>query len=233
LADEKILRDQIAYYRARAREYDQWFLRQGRYDRGPRLNARWGEQVRQVREALDRFAPAGEVLELACGTGLWTGQLLARADRVTVLDAAPEMLDIHRERIGPGRVEYVQADLFAWRPPRRFDVVFFAFWLSHVPHSRFEALWETVAAALKPGGRVFFVDSLYSETSGAPDHRRRPDAATALRRLNDGTEHRIVKIFHDPQALEGRLRDLGWDVAVRRTPDYFLYASGARARPRP
>ena len=33
-----ILLDQIAYYRARAGEYDQWWFRAGRYDRGPELD---------------------------------------------------------------------------------------------------------------------------------------------------------------------------------------------------
>jgi hypothetical protein len=30
----RILREQADYYRARAPEYDQWWLREGRYDRG-------------------------------------------------------------------------------------------------------------------------------------------------------------------------------------------------------
>lgn len=29
-----ILQEQIQYYRDRASEYDEWFFRQGRYDRG-------------------------------------------------------------------------------------------------------------------------------------------------------------------------------------------------------
>jgi hypothetical protein len=37
----QLLEEQIAYYKARVNEYDEWFLRQGRYDRGnrPRSNA--------------------------------------------------------------------------------------------------------------------------------------------------------------------------------------------------
>ena len=31
---DEVLASQRAYYRARASEYDAWFLRQGRYDRG-------------------------------------------------------------------------------------------------------------------------------------------------------------------------------------------------------
>ena len=37
---DSLLCEQIAYYRARAGEYDEWFLRQGRYDRGSELNHR-------------------------------------------------------------------------------------------------------------------------------------------------------------------------------------------------
>ena len=33
-SEHRILDEQIAYYRARASEYDEWFLRQGRYDLG-------------------------------------------------------------------------------------------------------------------------------------------------------------------------------------------------------
>ena len=33
--DDGLLEGQLAYYRARAGEYDEWFLRTGRNDRGP------------------------------------------------------------------------------------------------------------------------------------------------------------------------------------------------------
>ena len=38
---ERIISDQIDYYRARAGEYDEWFLRQGRFDHGRDFNRRW------------------------------------------------------------------------------------------------------------------------------------------------------------------------------------------------
>ena len=76
-----ILYDQIAYYQARAKEYDQWFYRQGRYNRGAELNQRWFEEIEEVRQSLDAFKPSGQVLELACGTGLWA-ELLVRRGRV-------------------------------------------------------------------------------------------------------------------------------------------------------
>ncbi|CAM5739244.1 hypothetical protein SALBM311S_02895 [Streptomyces alboniger] len=45
-----------------------------------------------------------------------------------------------------------------WQPPRRYDTVFFAFWLSHVPPPRLPDFWNTVSAALAPGSKVIFID---------------------------------------------------------------------------
>lgn len=231
---DRVLRDQIAYYRARAGEYDEWFLRQGRYDRGAEANARWFDEVETVVRALDAFHPVGTVLELAAGTGLWTQRLAPYATTLTAVDAAPEVLAINRRRLGEvgarDGVYYVEADLFTWRPEERYDAVFFGFWLSHVPDERFAAFWELVRSALAPGGRAFFVDSLYTQESTARDHVLRGQEATRMtRRLNDGREYEIVKVFHEPQALAARLAALGWQADVRSTGSYFLYGAATPA----
>jgi trans-aconitate methyltransferase len=92
-----------------------------------------------------RSVPTGSVLELACGPGTWTAQLLHHAADVTAVDASPEMLAIASARVGGERVRFVPADLFRWQPDRRYDVVFFGFWLSHVPAERFASFWSVVS----------------------------------------------------------------------------------------
>jgi 2-polyprenyl-3-methyl-5-hydroxy-6-metoxy-1,4-benzoquinol methylase len=219
-----LLAEQIRYYRARAGEYDDWWFRRGRYDRGEEANARWFAEAAQVQAALDRFALAGDVVELACGTGLWTQRLLAHAERVTAIDASPEAIELARERTAEGPVEYVQADLFAWEPQRRYDVCFFAFWLSHVPEERFASFWEKVGRALKPDGRVSFVDSAPSERASAADHKLQARGEqTMLRRLADGSEYRIVKHWFRPAELQQRIAALGWRVEVAMTSEFFVY----------
>ncbi len=64
------LNEMVDYYRARANEYDEWFYRRGRYDRGPEANARWFAEVDEVFAALDALGIEGDVIELAPGTGI-------------------------------------------------------------------------------------------------------------------------------------------------------------------
>ena len=171
------------------------------------------------------------MLELACGTGLWTVELARHASSVTAVDASPEVLEINRARLRETgretRVRYVGADLFGWRADDAYDLIFFGFWLSHVPPGRFSAFWDLVRSALRPGGRAFFVDSLGAETPDEKERRGRdPMGHTTSKRLNDGREFRIVKIFYDPADLEGRLASLGGRFSVRTTQNHLLYGFG-------
>jgi SAM-dependent methyltransferase len=218
----ELLAGQRRYYAARAHEYDDWWFRRGRYSFGPGEQARWDEDVGELEAALAGFQPDGDVLELAAGTGLWTRHLARTAARLVAVDASEETLAINRARVD-GEVEYIVADLFAWEPEERFDLVFFSFWLSHVPQARFEQFWRLVRAALRPGGRVFLIDS------GAPDPAQRDPGGEErqTRRLSDGREFTIVKRYWDPRELAERLRDLGFDLDLRLTGnELFLYGGG-------
>ena len=213
--DEALLAEQIAYYRALAPEYESHSL------------PGWGGP--EVAAALDAFRPAGHVLELACGPGMWTELLVREATSVTAVDAAPEMLARARARVGEGRVRFVQADLFSWRPDRRYDVVFFGFWLSHVPMDRFDAFWSFVGDCLEPSGRVFFVDDAFR----TPEELIEGESSSTIeRRLSDGTAYRAVKVPHRPAELEEKLAALGWHVEVRQTSGHFYWGSGTRTGPR-
>jgi len=223
--DESLLDEQRRYYRARAPEYDDWWLRRGRYALDADAEAAWFADVAQLEAELERFAPRGDVLELAAGTGNWTRQLVRFGNRVTAVDAAPEVLELNRAKVDAS-VEYVLADVFEWVPPRTFDVCFFAFWLSHVPSSRFEAFWKLVGRALKPGGRVFLIDNAHL---GDPRHTVRTTGEVVRRSLADGREFEIVKRFWAPVELERELAVVGWQLGAGETSNgHFLFAAGRR-----
>jgi len=222
---ESVLAEQAHYYRERAGEYEGWWFRRGRHDHGAEANARWFSDAAEAQDALDRLMPAGDVLELACGTGLWTERLLANATSVTAVDGSPEMLELCRCRVGGDpRVSYVQTDLFVWEPERTYDVCFFGFWLSHVPEECFREFWAKVRRVVGSDGRVFFIDSLRHDLSSAIDHELpEPENPVMLRRLDDGREYHIVKRFYEPQALQQQLVELGWNAQVQTTREFFIY----------
>ncbi len=229
---EQALAQQRRYYDARASEYEDWWYRRGRYDHGVEAKARWFADIEQVRAALDRFAPSGRVLELACGTGIWTQRLAASASALTALDASPEALSLARAKVGAERVRWVLADVFAWEPPEAaFDVCFFGFWLSHVPGELMGAFWEKVGRALAPEGRVFIVDSALSERATARDHATpRGGERIERRRLADGREFEIVKHWFEAPALRALIEQAGWDARIEQSEEFFVYGEASPRR---
>lgn len=223
------LQQQIAYYRARAGEYDEWFYRLGRYDRGTDLNQKWFDEVEIAMREVRSLAPVGDALELAAGTGNWTVELAKISQTLTVLDASPEMIGINRDKVGRDDVRYMEADLFAWQPDRQYDLVFFGFWLSHVPPERFDPFMAQVAKALRPGGRLWMIDSLPDDSSSAVNHIKYDlSGYTHTRKLNDGREYNIIKVFYDPADLQKRLAAHGIVGEIRTTGAYFWYGGGVK-----
>ena len=242
MADQRtILGEQQKYYRARAPEYDDWWFRRGRYDGGPDHTAAWNTEVAFVEAALGKLLPVENALELACGTGLWTRHLATGAARLTAVDAVPEVIAINRQQVTAGNVEYIQADLFQWRPAERYDLVFFGFWLSHIPGAALEEFWDMVAGCLNPGGRVFFVDNMpapggtklgkpnLSQPNWGGERRLGEGEEIVERTLADGRNFRIVKNYFEPDALMAQLAMRGWRGRVRSSGDFFIFGALQRA----
>ncbi|MEV6967780.1 class I SAM-dependent methyltransferase [Hamadaea sp. NPDC051192] len=203
---DDVVAEQVDYYRRRAAEYDATAYGDLAVAR-PRI-ARLVEQMR----------PAGRVLEIACGTGVWTEPLAAYADSLTAVDSAPEALDIARERVTSAHVTFVVADVFDWTPDAQFDVIFFSAWLSHVPPERFGAFWDSLRPMLADGGRVLFLDEHVDER-GKESYLRE---GVVERRLSDGSTFRVVKYFVEPDDMTARLRELGWECDIQRDGDDWV-----------
>ena len=217
-----LLGEQKRYYAERAPEYDDWWFRRGRYELEPEALASWQEDVAEVETALDVFAPRGSVLELAAGTGIWTRKLVRLADGVVAVDANAETLALNTSD-----AELVQADVFEWEPEEPVDIVFFSFWLSHVPEARFDEFWALVRSAVRPDGRVFLIDSGAGDTAHTGTDRAGEEET---RSLSDGRSFRIVKRRWPPVELAERVRLLGFDLQLRDTANgHFVYGGGGLA----
>lgn len=221
---ENLLQQQLEYYSRRAFEYDEWWTRKGRYNRGPQQTQAWQMNIDAFKEALSESAPLGSVLELACGTGIWTDYLASRSTKVHAIDASLEMLKIAQQRVPTENVHFEMADLFEWQPGKAYDTIFFSFWLSHVPDEKLESFFKMVNMGLKPNGRLIILDSRPNPMSSAIDHpEENIERTISIRRLNDGSEYSIFKRFFTMDTLADLLDSNGFVPQAGTTGRYFVY----------
>lgn len=219
MKDEDLIAEQIRYYDDRAPEYEDYWFRRGVYAMGPEADAAWFRETAVVEAAVDAFDLSGAVLELACGSGIWTRRIAPRARRLVAVDSSQAMLELNRARFGLASVAYVRADLFAWEPSERFDAALAGFFVSHVPAERWTAFLDRLRGWLRPGAGVFLVDESVGRDRPASDV---PviDGAHPQRRMLGERSYTIVKRYWTPAELQEELAALGWSAE--------LHASGPR-----
>lgn len=228
---DEVLAEQLRYYREGATQYDaaNRLLRTTDDTDGRARREGWREAVASLGVVKDR-----SVLELAGGTGVYTEVLAELARDLTVVDASPESLDINRRMTAEAgvSVRYLECDLFEWEPTERYEVVVFAFWLSHVPVELFGRFWSLVDRSLVDGGSVVVIDAGEPASDVADGGKvsffseERIDESTSVRFLADGTAYRIVRVLWNRRRLAEELTGLGWQA--RFAPSDWLIANITR-----
>ena len=99
------------------------------------------------------IAPDATVLDVGCGTGRVTEQLLRLVPhgRVLAFDASADMIELARARLGD-RAEVWCQDVLSLLLPEPVDVVVSNAVLHWVTDH--ERMWRALGAALRPGGRL-------------------------------------------------------------------------------
>ena len=208
------------YYAARAAEYDRIYLK-------PERQA----DLRAIEAWLPPQFAGRRVLEVACGTGWWTRLIAPVAREVVGLDAAQETLRIAAARVPADRVRLVTGDAYTLQASLqaalgeargRFDAAFAGFWISHVPRRQRAPFLAGLCDALEPGARVVLLDNLYVPGSSTPLAERDADGDTwQLRHLADGSPHRVLKNFPEPDELRAELAGLARDIEHRAWGHYW------------
>lgn len=170
--------------------------------------------------ALSLFASVvdGPVLEVGCGTGLVTAELVKLGVDVSGLDLSPGMLEVARRQLPDVRFE-VGSMLELPHPDGSFGGV--AAWYStiHVPDDLLPAALAELARVLRPGGYL----SLAFQAGDEPRH------------MSSALGHDIELVFHrrEPDQMASLLAAAGVPVEVRTvrvaeegelTPHAFLLA---------
>lgn len=130
-----------------------------------------------MRRLLDQVpADAGRALELGCGTGQLAAALAERQPGVelTLVDAAPEMLEATRARLAKVAPDAARAARFVHArfesirlDAGYYDVIIASLSLHHVVDKL--SLYAALAAALRPGGLLCMADQLRSAAPARED----------------------------------------------------------------
>jgi ubiquinone/menaquinone biosynthesis C-methylase UbiE len=189
-----------AYYEARAREYDDWWLGRGLF--AARDRPGWPEEVRVLEQLLAALPPA-RTLDVACGTGFMTRHLRGL---VVGLDQSPTSCALAQRRL-PDGVAVVGDALALPFPDRAFERVVAGHFYGHLlgdDRTRF------LDEARRVGDELVIVDS-----AGEPREEWQE------RKLNDGSAHRVYKRWFSGHSLAADLgggevlHDGRWFVVVR------------------
>ena len=176
-----------AYYHARAREYDDWWLGRGPF--ADRDRPGWDEERTQL-EAVVASLPALHTLDVACGTGFLTRHLRGE---ITGLDQSDAMLAIAGEQAP--EATFVQGDALDLPfEDDAFDRVFTSYFYCHLEEDdriRFLSEARRVAAEL------VVVASIWREGAEPARHEERV--------LQDGSRWHVFKRVFRPAELVGEL----------------------------
>jgi trans-aconitate methyltransferase len=166
----------------------------------------WGLRV------LERLSLRGDerVLDVGCGTGRLTRQVVQRVPRGPVIgvDRSATMLARAAAHLATDRVGLVRANAAALPFAGAFDVVFstatFHWVLDH------DALFRSIFTALRPGGR------LHAQCGGGPNLSRLRNRAAALMRTEPFRSDvkagwREPWHYADAATTESRLKMAGFD----------------------
>ncbi|KQP37536.1 bifunctional 2-polyprenyl-6-hydroxyphenol methylase/3-demethylubiquinol 3-O-methyltransferase UbiG [Pseudorhodoferax sp. Leaf274] len=200
------------YYAARAPEYDRV------YDKPERQ-----ADLRAIEAWLPTVFHGSRLVEVACGTGYWSRFLAPVVQEMLGIDASVETLSIARRRVTAAHALFAVGDAYRLPAcPGGFSAAFAGFWFSHIPQERVALFLQGLHATLAPGARVVFLDNRYVEGSSTPIAETDAFGNTyQLRRLQDGSTHRVLKNFPSEQALRSALEGAARQVRMHAWPHYW------------
>lgn len=189
--------DLAAYYAERAQEYELVYHKPERQQ----------DLLRMTGILQDLFRNR-HVLELACGTGWWTQHLAITASSILATDINEPVLEIARTKTyPPDKVLFQRDDIYQSTIDRQFDALFAGFFWSHVPLEQLDAFLTRCFQWVRPGGLLVFADNLFIPNSNTPvDSTDEAGNTFQLRRLQDGSSHRVLKNFPEPSFVVSKLQ---------------------------
>jgi trans-aconitate methyltransferase len=186
-------------------------------DWAPYIAATTGAPPRPLHQAaVACFTEPGTAVDLGCGAGNETLDLLDRGWQVHAVDSSDAALaEVSRRAAGRSGLTLERADLWDAQPPVA-DLVHAGFSLFFAPPDRFAETWAVVTRTVRSGG-VFAGQLLGVRDDWArqPEISAQDDAE--VQALLDGwTVERLDEVEYDGRAVSGPKHWHLYDVLARR-----------------
>jgi ubiquinone/menaquinone biosynthesis C-methylase UbiE len=192
--------DLIKYYKERAKEYESIYSKPERQ-----------HDLKKAKSILAQCFTGKEVLEIACGTGYWTETIAKTARSIIATDINEAVIAIAKQKEYPiAKLEFKVADIFTYRPEKKFQSLFAGFIWSHVKVQDLDHFLDTVHNFAAPGGTIVFMDNNYVPGSNHPINETDENGNTfQVRKLADGSDHYVLKNFPNQEFLIKKLAGRG------------------------
>jgi len=206
--------DLVAYYSARAAEYEQIYEKPERQ-----------EDLATLRSMVREFTAGRRVLEIACGTGYWTAVIARFAESVVAKDPSRESVEIARSKNFPaGKVVIEIAETpQAANGIDEVTSVFSGFLWSHIPRQELTSWIEQLVGGVPSGSDFLFMDNRFVDGSSTPVADTDGDGNTfQMRQLSDGRTFRIIKNFPSSEELRRIVEPVARDIHITELEYYWL-----------
>lgn len=215
MKSEKHLRE---YYNQRAQEFESIYYR--------------NDPVRQKEQAaiastMKQVLTGRSVLEIACGTGFWTGIASQTAQHIVAIDTSTEMLQIACSKSIPAnKVQFQHADAYALHTVAgSFDGGLANFWFSHIPKKRINEFLFGFHKRIGKGASVFMADNVYVHDVGG-ELVSQPDSEDTfkMRALSNGSKHKVLKNYYTEYQIQQILAPFTFNLNIHMG-SYFWWVS--------
>ena len=197
--------DLITYYKDRANEYEEIYLK-------PERQA----ELKMISGLLQKTFAGKDLLEIACGTGYWTEKISESAKSILATDINDTVLEIAKNKFYPNNnVIFQKQNLFSIKGEKKFENLFGGFIWSHVKLQELDEFIIELSNIVDNNGTIVFIDNNYIEGSSHPITNKDEYGNTyQTRKLKDGSSHLVLKNFPSEEfiikKLEGKAEEINF-----------------------
>ncbi|MFZ4547900.1 MAG: class I SAM-dependent methyltransferase [Bacteroidales bacterium] len=177
----------------------------------PAGKLRWQRRVKMLTAGIK---PNDQILELGCGTGYFTKEIVSTGAFVTAIDISPELLNIAKKEITATNVSFLLDNAYDLSfKENSFDKILGSSVLHHLEIRK--AICE-MFRVLKPGGRILFTEPNMMN----PQIAMQKNIPSLKRKLGDSPDETAFFRW----TLKRLLHETGFN-AIEITPFDFLHPS--------